>query len=64
MYEYVWKMLVWPSTTLVSSLTGFDAYHWLSDDPPDRLLTGIVCGFVAGVVWLMLISTMRIMAER
>jgi hypothetical protein len=64
MYEYFWKFLAWPFSTIIGGLTAFDAFRWLNDDPPDRIMTGIVCGFVAGVIWLMLILTVRRVAER
>jgi hypothetical protein len=65
MYEFVWKVLTWPVAALASAIVITEATSWIGDDGlTDRIMGAIVCGFLAGAVWLMLSSTLRYLAEK
>ena len=64
MYEFIWKLLVWPIAVLSGGMAGLDATFWIGDDGIiDRIMGGIVCGFFVAALWLMISSTMRHLAE-
>lgn len=65
MYEFVWKLLVWPAAILCGGVTGLDATLWSGDDGvTDRVMGGIVLGFLAAALWLMISTTIRALATR
>jgi hypothetical protein len=65
MYEFIWKLLLWPAAVLSGGMAGLSAVFWVGDKgTTDRIIDGIVCGLLAAVFWLMIISAIRRLAER
>jgi hypothetical protein len=64
MYEYLWKLLVWPVALLSGGMVVFDATLWIGEiGRADRLVGAGVCGVLAGGMWLLVSSTLRAIAE-
>lgn len=65
MYEFVWKLLVWPVAVFSGGVAGLDAIFWIGDDNiTDKAMGCIVCGFLAAALWLMISTSFRALAKR
>ena len=64
MYEYLWKLLVWPVALLSGGMVVFDATLWIGEiGRADRLVAAGVCGVLTAGMWLLVSSTLRAIAE-
>ena len=65
MYELMWRVLTWPVASFSGSGLSRAVMLGIGDTARiDRIMGAIVCGFLAGGVWLMLSSTLRYLAEK